>query len=82
MLPARCNSMELRDLMEISVSPAEIARCQYRRERPHCASDVTDAERALIRPPLAAPSNFGHPQTEYFRNAVEAIVSMASSGCQ
>ena len=68
--------------MEIPVSWTEITRRQYRREGLRYASDLTDAEWALIEPLLPSPSRIGRPRTADLRNVVEAILYMASSGCQ
>jgi transposase len=68
--------------MEIPVSWTEITRRQYRREGLRYASDLTDAEWALIEPLLPAASRIGRPRTADLRNVVEAILYMASSGCQ
>jgi transposase len=63
--------------MEDTVAWTEITRAQYRREGLRYASDLTDAEWALIEPLLPPPALRGRP-----RKVMEAIVSMASTGCQ
>ena len=60
----------------------EITRQQYRREALRYASDLTDAEWALIEPFLPAPAKVGRPRKTDLRKLVEAILYMASTGCQ
>lgn len=61
----------------------ETTRRQYRREGLRYASDLTDAELALIEPlmPSASVSAIGLPRTTSHRRVVEAILYMASTGC-
>ena len=60
----------------------EITRPQYSREGMRYPSDMTDAEWALIAPFMPAPNRLGRPRTTYLRAVVEAILYMASTGCQ
>jgi transposase len=60
----------------------EITRPQYRRAARRYASDTTDAEWGLIAPLMAAPSPFGRPRTTGLRDVVDALLYMASTGCQ
>ena len=60
----------------------EVTRQQYRREALRYASDLTDAEWALIEPFLPAPAKVGRPRKTDLRKLVEAILYMASTGCQ
>jgi len=60
----------------------EINRRHYRREGLRYASDLTDAEWALIEPILPAPAKRGRPRRTDPRRLVEAILYMASTGCQ
>ena len=60
----------------------EITRWQYRREGLRYASDLTDAEWALIEPSLPPPGKIGRPRKVDLRRVVEAILYMASTGCQ
>jgi transposase len=46
------------------------------------ASDLTDAEWALIEPFMPAPLTTGRPRKTKLRDVVEAILYMASTGCQ
>lgn len=60
----------------------EITREHYRRDGLRYASDLTDAEWALIAPLLPAPRRLGRPRTADLRAVVNALLYMASSGCQ
>lgn len=60
----------------------ETTRAHYRREGLRYASDLTDAEWALIEPHLPAPAKIGRPRKTDMRRLVEAILYMASTGCQ
>jgi transposase len=68
--------------MEDTVAWTEITRAQYRREGLRYASDLTDAEWALIEPLLPPPAPRGRPRKTAMRKVVEAILYMASTGCQ
>jgi transposase len=68
--------------MEDTMAWTEITRRQYRREGLRYASDLTDAEWALIEPFLPAPAKVGRPRETDLRKLVEAILYMASTGCQ
>ncbi len=60
----------------------EITRRQYSREGMRYPSDMTDAEWALIAPFMPAPKRIGRPRTTDLRAVVDAILYMASTGCQ
>lgn len=60
----------------------EITRPHYVREGMRYASDLTDAEWRLIAPLLPAPSRIGRPRRTDLRLVVNAILYMASTGCQ
>jgi len=60
----------------------EITRPQYRRDGLRYASDLTDAEWALIEPFIPAPSPIGRPRTTELRSVMNAILYIASTGCQ
>ena len=68
--------------MEDTVAWTEITRAQYRREGLRYASDLTDAEWALIEPFMPPPAKLGRPRETDMREVVEAILYMASTGCQ
>ncbi len=60
----------------------EITRRQYRRDELRYASDMTDAEWALIAPHLPAPRRLGRPRTTQLRSVVDALLYMLATGCQ
>lgn len=60
----------------------EITRLQYRREGLRYASDLTDAEWALLAPLMPGSSRLGRPRRTSLRDVMEAILYMASTGCQ
>ena len=60
----------------------ETTRLHYRREALRYASDLTNAEWALIAPFLPTPGKVGRPRKTDLRSVVEAILYMASTGCQ
>jgi transposase len=60
----------------------EITRRHYRRDNLRYASDLTDAEWALLAPFMPAPSPIGRPRGTDLRAVVNAILYMASTGCQ
>jgi transposase len=68
--------------MEITMAWTETTRLQYRREALRYASDLTDAEWALVAPFLPTTSKRGRPRKTSLRAVVEAILYMASTGCQ
>ncbi len=60
----------------------ETARREYRRDFPRYASDMTDREWALIEPFLPGPRRLGRPRTADLREVMNAILYIASTGCQ
>lgn len=58
------------------------ARREHRRAASRCASDLTDRERALIAPFMPPPKRVGRPRTTSLRDVVDAILYMATTGCQ
>jgi transposase len=60
----------------------EITRAQYQREGLRFASDMTDAEWALIARRLPARRRLGRPRTTDLRRVVEAILYVLATGCQ
>ena len=60
----------------------EITRGQYRREGLRYASDLTDGEWSLIASLMPAPSPIGRPRTTDLRQVMDAILYIASTGCQ
>jgi transposase len=60
----------------------EITRQQYRCDGLRYASDLMDDEWELLTPFMPAPSRIGRPSETDLRAVVNAILYMASSGCQ
>ncbi len=60
----------------------EAARREYRRECPRYASDLLDREWALIEPFLPPPSRLGRPCTTDLCEVMNALLYIASTGCQ
>jgi len=60
----------------------EITRQQYRRDELRYASDLTEAEWALIAPFLPAARRLGRPRTTDLRAVVDALLYSLSTGCQ
>lgn len=60
----------------------ETTRREYRRDGLRYASDLTGAEWALIEPFMPAASPIGRPRKTDLRRVVEAILCIASTGCQ
>lgn len=60
----------------------EITRPQYQRAGLRYASDLADAEWALIAPFMPGRRRYGRPRTTDLRAVVQAIFYIASTGCQ
>jgi transposase len=60
----------------------ETTRLHYRRDALRYASDLTNDEWALISPFLPTASKLGRPRKTDLRSVMEAILYMASTGCQ
>ena len=60
----------------------EITRRQYRREGLRYESDTMDAEWFVMEPLLPAASALGRPRETAMRAVVNAILYIASTGCQ
>ena len=60
----------------------EITRPDYERRGGRYASDMTDREWALIAPFMPPRKMTGRPRTTDMRDVVDAILHMASTGCQ
>src|SRR5437879_10477449 len=60
----------------------EITRRKYEREGQRYASDVTDAEWALIEPHMPAAKPLGRPREIELRAVFDAILYIARTGCQ
>ena len=60
----------------------EITRRKYEREGQRYASDLTNAEWALIEPHMPAVKRLGRPRETELRSVLDAILSIARTGCQ
>jgi len=60
----------------------EITRQKYERGGQRYASDVTDAEGALIEPPMPAVKPLGGPRETGLRAVLDAILYIGRTGCQ
>ena len=60
----------------------EITRRQYARRTARYASDMTDREWGLVRPFLPMPRRLGRPRTTDLREVVNALLYIATTGCQ
>lgn len=60
----------------------DITRRDYAREASRYASDLREEEWALIAPLLPGPKPVGRPRAANLREVVNAILYMASTGCQ
>jgi transposase len=60
----------------------EITRRKYRRDGLRYASDLMESEWALIAPLLPPPSPLGRPRETDLRSVLNAILYIASTGCQ
>ena len=61
----------------------ELTRRQYARSGARDASDVTDAEWALIAPLMPPPKTTGRPRMTGLRGVFDAIgLYMTTTGCQ
>jgi len=60
----------------------KITRAQHARDHLRFASDLTEAEWALIAPSLPAPSRLGRPRRTELRAVVEALLYILATGCQ
>jgi transposase len=68
--------------MEITMPWTKITRRQYRREGLRYASGMTDAEWLVIEPFMPKAKPLGRPREIDLRAVVDAILYMASTGCQ
>jgi transposase len=68
--------------MEDTMPWTDITRRYYAREAARYASDLSDGEWGLIAPLLPGPKPVGRPRVANLREVVNAILYMASTGCQ
>ena len=60
----------------------ETTRPHYQRASRRYASDLTDDEWGLLAPFMPEPSMLGRPRTTDLRNVLDALLYIASTGCQ
>ena len=60
----------------------ELTRRQHDRAGERYASDLTDAEWALIKPLMPPRRTTGRPRTTHLRDVFDAILYIATTGCQ
>ena len=60
----------------------EATRAEYERPSSRYDSDLTDAERSLLKPLPPGRASTGRPRTTDLREVVNAILYMAGAGCQ
>ena len=60
----------------------ELTRRQHDRKGDKYASDMNDAEWALITPSMPPPKTNGRPRTTCLRDVVDALLYIATTGCQ
>ncbi|MGV8954608.1 MAG: transposase, partial [Cypionkella sp.] len=60
----------------------ETARREYARRGRRYSSDLNDQEWALVQPLLPPSRPIGRPRTTDLRAVMDAVLYMASSGCQ
>ena len=61
---------------------SKITRQKYEREGQRYASDLTDAEWALIEPHMPPAKRLGRPRGTELRSVLDAILYIARTGCQ
>ena len=82
MISVGCDSIGLRVTTEFTMPWTEITRPYYRRAGLRYASDLTDAEWAMIEPFMPERRRFGRRRSTKLRAVVEAMFYIASTGCQ
>lgn len=60
----------------------ELTRRQHARDGDRYASDLTDAEWALLAPLMPPPKPTGRPRSTCLRDVFDAILYLATTGCQ
>ena len=68
--------------MESTITWTETTRRQYERQTSRYASDVTDREWGFIAGFMPAPRRLGRPRKTDLREVVNALLYIASTGCQ
>jgi hypothetical protein len=60
----------------------ETARVEYRRNSSCYTSDMTDLEWVLVAPFMPSAKRIGRPRTTNLRAVINAVLDMATTGCQ
>ena len=68
--------------METTMAWTETTRKIYARKASRYASDLTDREWELIGPHIPLPRRLGRPRKADLREVMNAILYIASTGCQ
>ena len=74
--------MGLREPDEIRMAWTEITRAQYQRDDLEYASDLRDAEWALIAPLIPERKRLGRSRRTGLRRVTEAILHIVTTSCQ
>ena len=77
-----CDSILFVDTMEDHMPWNDITRRQHNREGLRYPSDLTDREWELLRPLVPPAKSGGRPRSTEMREVMDAILYIASSGCQ
>ena len=77
-----CDSILFVDNMENHMPWNDITRRQHNREGLRYPSDLTDREWELLRPLVPPAKSGGRPRSTEMREVMDAILYIASSGCQ
>ena len=77
-----CDSILFVDTMNDHMPWNVITRRQYSREGLRYPSDLTDREWELLRPLVPPAKSGGRPRSTEMREVMDAILYIASSGCQ
>ena len=68
--------------MEFTMAWTEATRRQYARRTARYASDMTDRECGLVQPLVPMPRRLGRPRTTDLREIMNALLYIATTGCQ
>ena len=77
-----CDSVGLDESMEVTMPWTETTRGQYQRDYLRHASDLTDAEWAVIEPHMPELRALGRPRKTDLGEIVNALLYIAATGCQ
>ena len=81
LIPALSRPVSALDLRDAAMW-TDSARVKYARPAKRCATDLTDAELALVEPRLPASCRLGRPRTTDLRAVLDAIFYLLRTGCQ